>query len=111
MKFFVIVSLFLLLINNVFCDDDNQKIKDTPLVIDLGSSNFTDITRNADWLVMFYAHWCGHCKRFAPTFKRLARHLKKEQSPVKLARVNCVFEENLDLCVAMDVKAYPSVDL
>lgn len=45
----------------------------------------TDLT-----LVEFYSPWCGHCKKFAPTFKNLAEiqeHWAEEGFRIK--RVNC----------------------
>ena len=28
------------------------------------------------WVVEFYAHWCGHCQRFAPQWKEVAKQFK-----------------------------------
>lgn len=28
------------------------------------------------WFVEFYSSWCGHCQSFAPSWKRLARHVE-----------------------------------
>lgn len=36
----------------------------------LTSRNFdSSISDGSVWLVEFYADWCGHCKRFAPTYE------------------------------------------
>ena len=28
------------------------------------------------WILEFYYHWCGHCQRFAPTWKKIAKKFK-----------------------------------
>ena len=44
-------------------------------VIELTDKNFTSSIHDPDvaWFVEFYAHWCGHCQRFSPTWKQLAK--------------------------------------
>lgn len=39
------------------------------------------------WLVMFYAPWCGHCKRLEPIWGHIAQSLFKTN--VRVARMDC----------------------
>lgn len=51
---------------------------DSDDVISLKDDNYDRIvlaTSNA-WLIEFYNSWCGHCIRFAPTYKQLATDIK-----------------------------------
>jgi len=78
-------------------------------IVNLSSQNFSSTTSRGDWFILFYAHWCGHCKRVMPTIARLARHLNQEHSPVKVARLDCI--EEPQVCVAFDVKGYPTLKM
>jgi len=72
----------------------------------LSSSKFPRKGANFVWLVEFYAPWCGHCKRLAPTLEELAEKLK---GTVKVGAVNC--EEESALCQQHQVHAYPTLKL
>ncbi|KAF5303971.1 hypothetical protein FQA39_LY01756 [Lamprigera yunnana] len=39
------------------------------------------------WLVMFYAPWCGHCKRLEPIWGHIAQTLYKTN--IRVARMDC----------------------
>ena len=82
-----------------------------PAVQSLTESNFTSSTDKGMWLVEFYSPYCGHCKRFAPTFHDLAesnRHLE-DSSDFHIARVNCIAQG--DLCTRQNIQGYPSLEL
>jgi len=63
----------------------NARIKKAPAaVVELNSANFDSIVldSNKDVLVEFYAPWCGHCKKLAPDYEKVARAFASEPNVV-----------------------------
>lgn len=73
-------------------------------VLVLTGDTFTDALAEGPAFVKFFAPWCGHCKKLAPTWKQLARHM---QGKVTVAEVNC--DDNSALCKAQGIQGYPSL--
>merc|ERR1712170_214415 len=59
---------------------------------------------------MFYAPWCGHCKRLKPEFTKAAGILKDNDPPVQLAKVDCT-EAGKDTCGRFEVRGYPTLKI
>jgi len=57
-------------------------------------------------LVMFYAPWCGHCKKAKPEFQAAAEEFADDPK-VEFAAVDCTTETGV--CSANDVKGYPTL--
>ncbi|PSC74330.1 thioredoxin domain-containing 5 [Micractinium conductrix] len=58
------------------------------------------------YLIKFFAPWCGHCKRLAPTWDQLGDHFKGSDRVV-IASVDCT--EQKDVCTKAEIRGYPTL--
>ena len=58
-------------------------------------------------LVMFYAPWCGHCKKMKPEYVKAAADLKDKGISGKLAAVDVTKERKLGQ--KFDIKGFPTI--
>ncbi|XP_067937992.1 protein disulfide-isomerase A5-like [Watersipora subatra] len=75
-------------------------------VVHLTNENFASVIKKKKYsLVMFYAPWCGHCKKAKPHYTAAAAQFTED--PKKLfAAVDCT--EHQDVCGKYEVKGYPT---
>ncbi|KAL0477110.1 protein disulfide-isomerase [Acrasis kona] len=80
-------------------------------VVELDNSNFdTSLSSNPYTLVMFYAPWCGHCKKLHPEFEALADSLKEAKN-VTIATLDCDKDQNKALAERYEIQGFPTVKL
>jgi len=77
-------------------------------VVHLGDDTFEGfMSENPSVLVMFYAPWCGHCKRAKPHFVSAAAKMKEKGIAGKLAAVDCTIHR--ELSNKFGVKGFPTI--
>ena len=101
----VLSLVFLALIAFTACDDDFPLEKD---VIILTDATFDKAVEKYEYLlVLFYAPWCGHCKKFHPEYEKAATVLRKEN--LYLAKVDATVEKKL--AEKFEIQGFPTVKL
>ena len=67
----------------------------------------TFLTQENSALVMFYAPWCGHCKRMKPEYAKAASSMKERGVPGKLAAVDTTIHRALGQ--RFEIRGYPTI--
>jgi len=75
--------------------------------VELKEKGFEDALKKGAHFVMFFAPWCGHCKRLAPIWDKLAEDYIKDEKDVVIGKVDCTKETSL--CSSQDVTGYPTL--
>lgn len=77
-------------------------------VVHLTDSTFDEVlSSNPSVLIMFYAPWCGHCKKMKPEYQQAAAQMKEENIVGVLAAVDATAEKQI--AGRFQVKGYPTV--
>lgn len=75
-------------------------------VVDLTEDTFAKHVSTGNHFVKFFAPWCSHCQRLAPTWEDLAKELIKEPT-VTISKIDCT--QFRSICQDFEVKGYPTL--
>ncbi len=70
------------------------------------NENAGEKKQNDKLFVMYYAEWCGHCKRTMPEFQKLMDNYKGD---IKIVAINSEDNENKELVKSQNIKGYPTI--
>jgi thioredoxin domain-containing protein 5 len=73
---------------------------------ELTDENFDAGVESGVTFVKFYAPWCGHCKRLAPVWEKLAAHFASNKA-VTVANMDCT--QSNKVCTRQGVRGYPTL--
>jgi len=83
-----------------------QPLDHTVILTDKNFDSLITSVASSHALVEFYAPWCGHCKRLAPDYAKLANVYKNEPSVV-IAKVDC--DAHKAVCSKYGVSGFPTL--
>ena len=72
----------------------------------LDIKNFDEQTKKGNWIIDFWAEWCGPCKMMLPEFEKAAQEMKGK---VKFGKINV--DEVYDLAQRFEVMSIPTMIL
>jgi thiol-disulfide isomerase/thioredoxin len=92
---------------------DGHEAHSTKLITHTEESFFSDVMNpsslqlvNGPWFIMFYAPWCGHCKRLMPLWDQFA---EEHGDRINIGRVDCDADTSRGLCSQFDITGYPTL--
>ena len=96
--------------------DDSDKVPEgdevASAVLRINSDDFESTIKEGVTFIKFFAPWCGHCKRLAPTWDELAAKFTDVKN-VKIAKIDCTSNDNKnkDLCNDQGVNGFPTLNI
>ena len=100
-----IVLTLLCLFSLSFCIEEEEFPIENDIIVLTNTTFDKAIEKYEHILVMFYAPWCGHCKKFKPELEKAAAVLRKEN--LYVAKVDATVEKKL--AEKFGVRGYPTV--
>lgn len=88
-------------------DEEQNKLQ----VLQLSGHNYQETLAKGIVFIKFYAPWCGHCQKLKPIWEKLAKtiHGNSKLSHVKIAEVDCMRQENKELCRDEQIAGFPTL--
>ncbi|XP_034940753.1 thioredoxin domain-containing protein 5 homolog [Chelonus insularis] len=92
-------------------DDGDDTMNDNiQAVLNLTGESFEHGIEKGVTFIKFFAPWCGHCKRLAPTWEELGKKFI-DNPDVHIVKVDCTLSSNKQLCDEQEVDGFPTLFL
>ena len=106
--FLIAALLVLYYVYTKFLNNEGFEVQAETLENELSSGKKT--------LVMFYADWCGHCKKLKPIWDETSKEVNEaDGSSVKMIKVNCgepnKNETHKEIMKKYEIAGYPTIKL
>jgi len=75
-------------------------------IVHLTDETFQDAIDKSTWFIMFHAPWCGHCRKFGPTWEEFAAKMKNKMN---IGKVDCTAYQ--EICNQYGVTGYPTLKI
>ena len=72
------------------------------------SRKFSNCLNNGNWIVLYYADWCGHCKQMKPEWEKLVDMFKGNQN-INIADVESSYIDKLTM--PPTIIGYPTIKM
>ncbi|XP_065582725.1 protein disulfide-isomerase A5-like isoform X1 [Artemia franciscana] len=76
-------------------------------LVHLGDESFEPFIQNRNVMVMYYAPWCGHCKKMKPVFAKVAKKLKELALPAEMATLDATIHHKV--AKKSQLKGFPTI--
>lgn len=92
----------------VTAETNKWGVEDAEGVSVLTNDNFEDFVKKHNYVfTKFFAPWCGHCKKMAPSYAALAKKFNESGKDVVIAEIDCTV--HADACSKFGVRGYPTL--
>lgn len=95
-------------------DESSRKSENTDgvpyAILSLTADSFKQGIEKGLSFVKFFAPWCGHCKRLAPTWEELGKKFFGNDN-VNIVKVDCTLDVSKQLCNEQEVDGFPTLYL
>lgn len=95
-------------------DENEDEKKDSTEAMDpvftLTGESFEHGIEKGVTFIKFFAPWCGHCKRLAPTWEELGKKFWANEN-VHIVKVDCTMNSSKQLCNEQEVDGFPTLFL
>ena len=82
------------------------------MYINVGSSgdalNLSNLLKDGDWMVLYYADWCGHCQTMKPEWHKVVNKMKKNNN-VNIAEIESNHIDNL--IAKPKIQGFPTIKM
>ena len=88
-------------------DSDSVEVpKPVSALVELTEDTFPKHVATGKHFIKFYAPWCGHCQKLAPTWQDLAKTFEHDKD-VSISKIDCT--QYRPICTDFEVKGYPTL--
>jgi thiol-disulfide isomerase/thioredoxin len=81
---------------------------------DNDASKLSNLLKSGNWMVLYYAEWCGHCKAMKPEWQKAVESMTTKNQAKQIQNINIadvISDQIPQLTHKPDIKGFPTINI